>query len=178
MMLPLVVPVLLTACVSQSAYEALQAQNQQLQAQTQQLQAQTAADQMQISRLQGAIKYSVNSDLLFSPGSSEISVQGTQIIAKLAAKLAPTQQAKLVVNGYTDNAPIGAALKRQGVASNQDLSQRRAESVMQFMISQGVKPELVSAIGHGESDPIAPNTTPDGRAQNRRVEITIASPGA
>lgn len=172
---PLLAPVLLAGCVSQSTYDALQAQNQQLQAQNQQLQAQSTADRAQISRLQGAIKYTVNSDLLFSPGSSEVSAQGKQIIAKMAAKLAPTQQAKLVINGYTDNAAIGSALKRQGITSNEILSQKRAESVMQFMISQGVKPELVSAVGHGESDPVAPNNTRDGRAQNRRVEITIGS---
>jgi len=48
--------------------------------------------------------------------------------------------------------------------------------VMQYLISQGVKPEMVSAEGHGDSEPVAPNTTAKGRAQNRRVEITQASP--
>jgi len=45
---------------------------------------------------------------------------------------------------------------------------------MQYMISQGVKPELVAAHGHGESNPVASNDTAEGRAQNRRVELTIA----
>jgi outer membrane protein OmpA-like peptidoglycan-associated protein len=48
---------------------------------------------------------------------------------------------------------------------------------MQFLISQGVRPDLLSAKGYGEADPVAPNTTPGGRAQNRRVEITLASQG-
>jgi outer membrane protein OmpA-like peptidoglycan-associated protein len=48
---------------------------------------------------------------------------------------------------------------------------------MQFLISQGVKPNLVSAHGYGEANPVASNDTPEGRAQNRRVELTIASPG-
>ena len=56
-----------------------------------------------------------------------MSNQGKQVISKLAAKLAPTQENKLVVNGYTDNAPIGPALQRQGVTSNQILSQKRAD---------------------------------------------------
>jgi outer membrane protein OmpA-like peptidoglycan-associated protein len=47
---------------------------------------------------------------------------------------------------------------------------------MQFMISQGVKPNLVSAQGFGEANSVASNDTPEGRAQNRRVELTIASP--
>ena len=104
-----------------------------------------------------------------------MSAQGQQIIAKMASQLAPTQVSHLVVNGYTDNAPIGRELKRRGVTTNLELSQKRAEAVMQYMISQGVKPELISAQGHGDSDPIAANTTPQGRAQNRRVEITLAS---
>jgi chemotaxis protein MotB len=170
---------LLSACVvSQSSYDAVVAQNQQLKAQNQQLQSQNAADREQINRLVGAIKYTVNSDLLFASGSWEMSPQGQQIIGRMASKLAPTQQAKLVVNGYTDDAPIGPDLKRRGVNSNLELSQKRAEAVMQFLISQGVNPELISAAGHGDSDPIAPNTTPQGRAQNRRVEITLATPGA
>ena len=49
---------------------------------------------------------------------------------------------------------------------------------MAFLISQGVKPDLVRAVGHGEADPIATNSTPAGRAQNRRVELALASPGS
>ena len=158
---------LLTGCVWKSDYEKLQAQNQQLQ-------QQVASQQAQISRLAGAIKYTVNSDLLFAPGSWQMSEQGKQIIAKMASQLAPTQQNKLVVNGYTDNAPIGPALQRQGVTSNEILSQKRADAVMQFLISQGVRPELVSAHGYGDADPIASNNTAGGRAQNRRVELTLA----
>jgi chemotaxis protein MotB len=162
---------LLTGCVWQSDYDKLQAQNQQLQ-------QQVTSQQAQISRLQGAIKYTVNSDQLFAPGSWQMSAQGKQIIAKMASQLAATQQNKLVINGYTDNAPIGPALQRQGVTSNQILSQKRAEAVMQYLISQGFRPELLSAHGYGDADPVAPNSTAAGRAQNRRVELTLASAGA
>jgi chemotaxis protein MotB len=99
--------------------------------------------------------------------------QGQQIIANLAKKLAPTQQNHLMVSGYTDNAPIGEGLRRQGVTSNQELSQKRADAVMQYLISQGVKPDLVSAKGFGEADPVASNNTAQGRAQNRRVELSL-----
>ncbi len=167
-------PILLSACVSQSKYDALQAENQQLQQQVSTLSAQAAAQQTQVHRLQGAIKYTVNSDLLFPPGGWEMSAKGKQIIAKFAEKLAPTQQNKLLVNGYTDNAPVGRALKKKGIESNQVLSQKRADDVMAFLISQGVKPDLVSAHGYGDADPIASNKTRQGRAQNRRVELTLA----
>jgi chemotaxis protein MotB len=174
----LMAPFLLTACVSQSKYDQLQEQAQQLQQQNSSLSAQVTADKAQITRLQGAIKYTVNSDLLFPPGGWQMSAEGKQVIAKLASQLAPTQQNKIVVNGYTDNAPIGRELQRQGVTSDQILSQKRAENVMEFLLSQGVTPDLVSARGFGEANPVASNGTTQGRSQNRRVELTLAGPGA
>jgi chemotaxis protein MotB len=196
-----VASVLLAGCVSQGKYDdlegkynALQGQYNALQGQYTQLQqasaaqaAQSAADmaalkkeidagKVHVSRLQNAIKYTVNSDLLFRSGSWEMSPQGQAVIAKLVPQLAPFQQSKLVVHGYTDNAPIGQALQRQGITSNEILSQKRAEAVMAYLIEQGVKPDLISARGHGEADPIAANDTAQGRAQNRRVEVTLAGP--
>jgi chemotaxis protein MotB len=177
LLLPLMASVLLSACVSQNAYNQLQAQNQQLQQQNAALSAQAAADKAQICRLQGAIKYTVNSDLLFPSGGWQMSDRGKQIIATMAAKLAPTQQNKILVSGYTDNRPVGPALERQGITSNQDLSQKRAENVMEFIISQGVKPDLISARGFGDTDSVASNDTPQGRAQNRRVELSVPASG-
>jgi chemotaxis protein MotB len=174
LMLPLMAPVLLSACVSQSTYDQLQAQYQQAQQQNAALSAQVAADKAQICRLQGAIKYTVNSDQLYPSGGYQMSERGKQIIAGFAAKLAPTQQNKILVSGYTDNAPIGPALQRQGITSNEILSQKRAENVMEYVVSLGVKPDLVSAKGFGDSNPVASNDTAQGRAQNRRVELSLA----
>jgi len=177
MLLPLMASVLLSACVSQSTYDQLQAQYQQAQQQNAALSAQVAADKAQICRLQGAIKYTVNSDLLFPSGGWQMSDRGKQIIASMAAKLAPTQQNKILVSGYTDNQPVGPALQRQGITSNQDLSQKRAENVMEFIISQGLNPNLISAQGFGDADPVASNNTPQGRAQNRRVVLSVPASG-
>ena len=164
----------LSACASESAYDELKAQNQQLQAQNQQLQQQLSAKTEHVARLQNAIKYTVNSDLIFPSGSWKMSDQGKRIIAKLAPKLAPHQQEMLHVNGYTDNTPIGPKLMQEGVKSNQQLSEKRAEAVRNYLISQGVKSGLVSAHGYGAADPIASNATASGRAKNRRVELTLA----
>jgi len=177
LLVQLIASALLSACVSQSAYDQLQAQNQQLQQQNSALSAQVAADKAQICRLQGAIKYTAESDLLFPSGGWQMSDRGKQIIVTMAAKLAPTQQNKILVSGYTDNAPVGRALQREGITSNEILSQKRAENVMEFIISQGVKPELISAKGFGEADPVAPNSTPQGRAKNRRVELSVPASG-
>src|ERR1700719_601567 len=174
LLFPVVAPVLLSACVSQSKYDQLEAQFQQVQQQNAALSNQVAADKAQICRLQGAIKYTVNSDLLFRPGDWQMAERGKQIIAGFAAKLAPTQQNKILVSGYTDNAPIGPALQRQGITSNEILSQKRAENVMEYVVSLGVKPDLVSARGVGVSNPVGSNDTAQGRAQNRRVELSLA----
>ncbi len=172
-LLSITVPFALSACVSQGSYDALQTQNMQLQTQNQQLQQQLSEQTAHVGRLQNAIKYTVNSDLLFPSGSWKMSAQGQNIIGKMALKLAPTQQQKLYVNGYTDNAPIGPGLQQQGITSNQQLSEKRADAVMNFLITQGVKPDLMAARGYGDTNPVAPNTTSSGRSQNRRVELTL-----
>ena len=191
--------VLLAGCVSQGKYDdlegkytQLQSQYNALQGQYQQLQQASAAQaakssadiaalkkeidagKVHVSRLQNAIKYTVNSDLLFRSGSWEMSKEGQEVIAKLVPQLAPFQQSKLVVHGYTDNAPVGPALQQQGITSNAVLSQKRAEAVMAYFIAHGVKPDLIAARGLGEADPVAANDTAQGRAQNRRVEVTLA----
>jgi chemotaxis protein MotB len=158
--------ILVAGCVPKSKYEALEAENRQLR-------QEISTQKVQVGRLQGAIKYTVNSDLLFAPGKWEIKEAGKHVISNLAVKLAPSQQNHLVVNGYTDNAPIGPALKKKGVTTNEELSQKRAESVMQYLLSQGFRPDLVSAHGYGEASPVAPNTTAKGRSENRRVELTL-----
>ena len=164
----------LAGCVTQQKYDALESRYQQL---NQTMSAEVAANQMHIERLQNAIKVTVNDELLFPSGEWEMPVEAQRTISKIVPILAPMQQTKIVVNGYTDNVPIGPGLRRQGIPSNLVLSQKRAENVMQFMVSHGVNPNLVSAQGFGEADPVASNDTSQGRAQNRRVELTLASAG-
>jgi chemotaxis protein MotB len=175
MLLPLAIPGLLGACVSQSDHDAVVAENNQLKAQNQQLKEELAAAGTHTERLRGALAYEVNSDLLFRSGSWELTADGKDAIGRVAQKLAPHQQVPLIVNGYTDNQPIGTALKREGVTTNDELSQKRAEAVMQAMIAGGVKADMVTAKGHGENDPVASNDSKEGRTANRRVEITWSS---
>ncbi len=163
----------LMGCVSQSRFDSVVAENNQLQNQLAAERGEVAAEKGQITRLSGAIKYTVDSDLLFKPGSWEMSQEGKDTLGKMASKLAPSQQNKLVVNGYTDSTPIGADLEKKGVTSNEMLSQKRAEAVKQFLISKGVKPDMITAVGHGEANPVANNDTAKGRSQNRRVELTL-----
>jgi len=170
---------LMAGCVSQQKYDESQQRNAELEAQYKQLNdtmgSEVASRDMSIQRMQDAIKVSLNDQLLFPSGGWEISSQAKQSIAKIAAILAPHQKNKINVNGYTDSTPIGPQLAAQGVTTNMILSQKRADNVMQFMISQGVKPDMVAAHGYGEQNPVASNDSADGKAQNRRVELTIAT---
>ncbi len=153
----------LPGCVSVSAYDQL----------NQQLSAEIAQGQVHITRLQGAIKVTVNSELLFPSGGWQMPPQAAKTIAEMAPVLAPMQTTHILVTGYTDNVPIGPELRAQGVANNQDLSLRRAQTVTQYLISQGVNPNMLSSQGLGDADPVASNDTAAGRAQNRRVELTL-----
>jgi chemotaxis protein MotB len=138
--------------------------------------AEISSQQVHIERLQGAIKVVVNSELLFPSGGWQMPPSAAATIAKMAPTLASQIQEKINVNGYTDNTPIGPELAAQGVPTNLVLSQKRADTVMNFLISQGVSPSMLSAQGFGEANPVAPNDTSAGRAQNRRVELTLTAP--
>src|SRR5215472_12733859 len=111
---------LLASCVSQQKYDALQARYDQL---NQTMTSEVNSKQMHIERLQNAIKVTVNDDLLFPSGDWQMSAEAQQTIGKIVPILAPMQQSKILVNGYTDNVPIGPDLMRQGVTSNIVLSQ-------------------------------------------------------
>ena len=158
---------LLAACVTRSAYDQL----------NQQLSAEIAQGQVHVTRLQGAIKVTVNSQLLFPSGGWQMPPQAAKTIAEMAPVLAPMQTVHITITGYTDNVPIGPELIQQGVTTNQQLSLMRAQTVMQYLISQGVNPSLLTAQGLGEANPVASNDTPEGRAQNRRVELNLPGQG-
>ena len=67
---------------------------------------------------------------------------------------------------------------KQGIPDNLVLSTRRAAAVANFLVAQGINPDIVSAKGFGETHPKTTNDTPEGRAANRRIVITVQGPGA
>jgi OOP family OmpA-OmpF porin len=102
--------------------------------------------------------------VLFEFDESDLTPAGEGAIGAIAARLMECQEEQVVVDGYTDD--LGSD------AYNEALSQRRAEAV-QFALSQsGVSLERMTAVGHGKKNPVAPNDTDEGRAQNRRAEIS------
>jgi len=161
----------LAACVSQSAY------NEQA-SQLEQAQAQVVAQQAKIARMQAGNKWVMAGDLLFPQGGYQLSAAGQAALSQHAAQLTSARNVIIVVYGFTDNTPVGPALQRVGIADNLDLSSRRAATVVAFLASKGVNPNILSAKGFGATHPVAPNDTAQGRAQNRRIEIVLEGTGA
>ena len=161
---------LLSACVTQNKY------NQLDQAYTQ-LQQAYQGDEVEIRQLQGELRITIRDKILFPEGGYRLDSKAQQVLAKMAPTLSGFKNTKVVVRGYTDNVSIGAGLRSQGITTNLDLSSKRADNVVDYLINKGVSQSLISAQGMGESSPVASNDTPDGRAQNRRIEVTLVGPG-
>lgn len=101
--------------------------------------------------------------VMFETGKSALKPESFTVLDIVAQSLIANPDIRIEIAGYTDN--TGSA------ATNQRLSQARASSVRAYLASRGVPPTRMIARGYGASNPIAPNTTLEGRAQNRRVEL-------
>ena len=108
--------------------------------------------------------------MLFDTGKHALKPLAQQSLTQLASVLRAYSGHPIVIEGHTDN--VGSA------ASNQMLSEHRAESVREWLVTQGhIAPACISTKGLGLTEPVADNGTPDGRQKNRRVEITIEKGG-
>ena len=107
----------------------------------------------------------LSGSVLFASDKSELLPAAQDRLNHVADALLTTKERKLTVEGYTDS---------QGSFShNKELSQRRADAVRSYLILRGYPGELIIANGIGEDSPVADNATPEGRADNRRVEIIV-----
>lgn len=161
---------MLSACVTQQTYNSLDQAYSQLQQAYQ-------GDEVEIRQLQGELKITIKDKILFPEGGFKLNAKADQVLAKMAPTLTGFKNTKVVVRGYTDNVSIGPGLRREGISTNLDLSSRRADNVVDYLVRKGVDQNLISAQGLGETNPVASNSTPDGRAQNRRIEIILVGPG-
>jgi len=170
---------LLAGCVTpQSNYDELAARYSETQAANRQLQSENATLQAQLAQQQQQNMYTVAADLLFAPGSFDITPPGQAALNDIVGKLRALRNSKIVVYGYTDDAkPVGKLLKL-GIKTNLDLSSRRADTVANYLTAHGVNPSIVSAKGRGETHPVAPNATAEGRAKNHRIEIVVGGPAS
>lgn len=104
---------------------------------------------------------------LFATGSSKLSAEGKASVDQVVEQLRDFDTVSaIIITGHTDS--------KGSAAFNQTLSERRANTVRDYLISRGVNPALLSAGGAGENEPVADNDTEQGRMENRRVDIDIA----
>ncbi|WP_137818804.1 OmpA family protein [Pseudomonas sp. 2FG] len=104
-------------------------------------------------------------NVLFAFDSAELTAQAKGLLADVSNRLTSANLIGVKVAGHTDS--VGST------AYNQGLSERRAQSVVDFLVSQGVPANKLTTVGYGESQAVADNATDAGRAQNRRVELHV-----
>lgn len=144
-----------------TAYDALLAE----------LQGEVDSRDVRIRRFGGKIEINFVDKVLFVSGSAEITPRGETILAKVGQVLGKVKDRRFFVVGHTDNVPIRSFV----FPSNWELSTARASSVIRYLSErQGVDPSLFTALGRAFYQPVASNDTPEGRQENRRVEIIIA----
>lgn len=116
------------------------------------------------------VSLTLNGALLFDSGSAELKEEAKPLMDKIGQLLGRYAQSTIEIEGHTDNVPIHNAK----FADNNELSSFRALSVFNyFMETTFLDPAMIKHSGRGEYLPVADNSTPEGRAQNRRVEIKI-----
>ncbi len=110
-------------------------------------------------------------DVLFESGSSALTSEGQELVTELVREL-EQQPYQIAVLGFTDNVPVGPRLAER-YPSNWDLAGARAASVVRLMDSEGIPASQLVAVSRGETGAIATNDTPEGRAENRRIDVRI-----
>ncbi|MHB1202473.1 MAG: OmpA family protein [Acidithiobacillus sp.] len=146
------------------------AMDQQQQEFQQRLAAQEAANQVAVQRVQlanrqQAINLRLSGQSFFKTNSTELATNSSAALNNIAQVLNQYPNSRVLVTGYTDN--TGSP------GYNLQLSRDRAQTIANYLITQGVDPARIQVVGMGEAGPIASNATPAGRQLNRRVEITV-----
>jgi chemotaxis protein MotB len=142
-----------------AAYKALQDKFRKL----------TDTGKLQVVFRNGQMTLKLPSGILFPSGSDQLSKEGKAALADVTKILLEFKDRRFIVAGHTDNQPI----KTAQFPNNWYLSTARANSVVQFMISQSFPASGLAAAGYGEFDPVAKNDTEKDREQNRRIEIIL-----
>ncbi|HXN33972.1 MAG TPA: OmpA family protein [Polyangiaceae bacterium] len=151
------------------AQAAAEARAQLFQQFVQKLKKMIDAGQLKVGTRAGRLVIALPNDVLFDSGQTAIKPAGKEALGQLARVLVTVRGRAFQVGGHTDNVPIQTAR----FPSNWELSTARAVEVVKLLIAQNEDPHALSASGYGEFDPIASNDSPEGRAKNRRIELTL-----
>lgn len=137
------------------------------------LQEEIKKGEIRVTQVLDRLSVNMVERILFDSGSAEIKPEGIKVLERLGNILKKVTDKQIRVEGHTDNIPIGGKLAEK-FPSNWELSAARATTVVKFLSEKaGVDPKLLSAAGYSMYRPIASNDNKEGRAQNRRIEITL-----
>jgi len=127
------------------------------------------AGKLDVRIVDGRMVLALPMDILFNSGSSRLSEEGKKALTEVGAVLATIAERRFQVEGHTDNVPI----HNEYYANNWELASARALAVVKTLRESGVAPQQLSAASFGEFKPAADNTSDQGKARNRRIEIVI-----
>jgi outer membrane protein OmpA-like peptidoglycan-associated protein len=151
----------------------LELEKKQLELQRKQLQLEEAArKELQLQETEKAVTMKLEGDVLFDFGKAEVKPEAEQTLDKVGTVIGQFPEGKVLIEGHTDS--------KGSPDINLELSKRRAEAVKDWLVKKkGVPESVITSRGFGETKPVAPDKNPDGsdnpqgRQQNRRVEITV-----
>jgi chemotaxis protein MotB len=137
------------------------------------LQGEISKGQIKVTQIRDKLSVQLVEKILFDSGRAEIKPEGKEVLTKVGNVLLAVKDKQIRIEGYTDSVPIGGALRQQ-FPTNWELSTQRAATVLRFLHEKvGVEGKYLSAVGYGSFRPVASNDTPEGRAENRRIEISL-----
>jgi chemotaxis protein MotB len=125
-----------------------------------------------VEQRNGKVYISMENKLLFKSGSWVVEAEGVQALEQLAKVLEENPEITVLIEGHTDNVPFTS---KGALESNWDLSTKRATAVVQILLkNKQILPQNLTAAGRSEYVPIAPNSSAEGRAANRRIEVVLS----
>jgi chemotaxis protein MotB len=137
------------------------------------LKEQIAQKDIKLEEIEGKLKVTFVDKILFDSGSVMIKPKGQEVLLKLADSFRDSEDQNIAVEGHTDDVQIGTALLDR-FPTNWELSTARSTAVVRFLQEKGnIAPERLTASGFSYFRPVAANETPEGRKQNRRIEIIL-----
>jgi chemotaxis protein MotB len=134
----------------------------------QSMQTNDLANLVQIQSNERKVKLVLTEGVLFGSGQADLKEPAKKVLGPIAAELKKLPN-DIIIEGHTDNVPI----KSGRYSSNWELSMARAYSVLQFFSEQGISQRHLAGLGYGDTRPSADNATMEGRAKNRRIEISL-----
>ncbi|MGK0385504.1 MAG: chemotaxis protein MotB [Patiriisocius sp.] len=124
-----------------------------------------------IEQRDGKVYVSMENKLLFESGSWSVNSRGREAVEALGTVLADNKEIAVLIEGHTDNVPFGG---NGNIKNNWDLSTKRSTAIVTILTENtGISKENLTAAGRGEYAPVASNTSKEGRAKNRRIEVVL-----